>query len=767
MPSGMDWHKSRRRRTRMHHSEKNRPIWPGRSLFALLAMVVPILIGYVIHFQWTTPILDFDFDARTGRVYNVPPDSYADWAGLWPDDVIVVVDGIPFAEWLDAQVGVSMMEVRRDGQLLTLEVPILRLAKYNWLTLTSAIIVALVFWGVGVLLLWRRFLRTDVRLIFLLAQTFAVASLLLLSQPGYWLTPPWVMALCIACFHIAAPLLVHHLITFPVMLGSSRQRRWGLGVLYGLAFAGIVGVFFSNVLWTWLSVCYSTSVVVAAIGILVYVYARRAAPDDRRRLRLIVFGNLIAAIPPTLFYLLPVLVGSAFRMPKWLMGLFLIFAPLSYLYVTVRHNLFGIDRLLNRALVYALLSLGILLLYLGPFLLIYRLAPGDWLAQAMVAAGLTLLVGLAFDWSRKRVQRLVDRLFYGGWYDYPGVVETVSDALARSLDWAHLTDVLTRQVPALMQLRDGHLWIGTPDETLPPDSFGRHLRFVFPLEGRRCAAWTVESRRDGEAFTPSDHRILKTLADQAEIALNNVLLVDMLRRQLGEIREAQRRLLLSREEERSRLARDLHDGPVQVLVGLNMQLGLLLASFDDAVTPPDFSLTTMRAEVRELLSELRQVCTELRPPILDIIGLGAAIQALTEEWSAQCEVRVTLDLPPDATLRSLPENVAVNLYRVVQEALSNIARHAEARMVTVRLLWKGTRLILTVHDDGLGFSVPATFHDLTTTGHFGLVGMRERVDLIGGEWMLDASPGCGTTVRVVWQVPVREAAPSASIVSRR
>jgi len=751
----------------MNHAEKNRPAWPVRGLFALLALVVPILIGYVCYSQWRTPALDFDFDAQTGWVYDVPQGSYGDWAGLWPGDVIVAVDGIPFAEWLDPPVGVSMMEVRRNGQVLVLEMPILPLAKLNWLTLISAVVVALIFWGTGLLLLWRQFSRVDVRLLFLLAQVFAVAILLLLSQPGHWLTPPWTMSLCITCFHIAAPLLVHHLVTFPVRLGSPRQRRWGLGLLYGLALVSIVGAQSFQGLWVQLSVLYSTLEVVAALGVLIYVYVRRAAPADRRRLRLIVFGNLMAAIPPTLFYLLPAIVGSTYRMPKWAMGLFLVFAPLSYVLATVRHNLFGIDRLLNRALVYALLSLGILLFYLGPFLLIYRLTSGDWLAQAMVAAGLTLLVGLAFDWSRKRVQHLVDRLFYGGWYDYPGVVETVSDALARSLDWTHLMEVLTHQVPALMQLRGGRLWIGTPDETLPPDSSGTHLRFVFPLEGRRCAAWTVEPRRDGEAFTTSDHRILKTLADQAEIALNNVLLVDMLRRQLGEIREAQRQLLRSREEERSRLARDLHDGPVQVLVGLNMQLGLLLTSFDDAVTPPDISLTTMRAEVRALLSELRQVCSELRPPILDIIGLGAAIHALTEEWSAQCEARVTLDLPPDATLRFLPGDVAVNLYRIVQEALSNIARHAEAQMITIRLTWEGARLILTVHDDGRGFTVPTAFHELTTDGHFGLVGMQERVDLIGGEWMVDSSPGCGTTVRVIWQAPARETEPDAPIVSGR
>jgi signal transduction histidine kinase len=287
----------------------------------------------------------------------------------------------------------------------------------------------------------------------------------------------------------------------------------------------------------------------------------------------------------------------------------------------------------------------------------------------------------------------VDQLFYGGWYDYPGVVEAVSDALSRTLDREQLTDVLTRQVPALMQLHSGEFWIGeqgqSPPLLLSPSP---HLHFPLTFQQQVRGLWTVGLRRDGEDFSAADQRILKTLAHEAEIALNNTLLVETLRRQLDEIRasretlaQAQRQLLRSSEEERGRLARELHDGPIQALVGLNMQLGLLLGR---ASPPPAASggtlplsqtlgegegrgggegdssltdaLTAMRAEVRELLSELRQVCAELRPPMLDTLGLGAALRALAEEWSAQCGVAVQLDLPPDATLRPLPGEVAVN-----------------------------------------------------------------------------------------------------------
>jgi signal transduction histidine kinase len=213
------------------------------------------------------------------------------------------------------------------------------------------------------------------------------------------------------------------------------------------------------------------------------------------------------------------------------------------------------------------------------------------------------------------------------------------------------------------------------------------------------------------------------------------------------------RVIRAQEEERKRLARDLHDGPIQLLVGLNMQLGLLLAPLERESPSSVEELHAMRVEVRRLLAELRQVCAELRPPMLDTLGLGAALRALAEEWSAQCDVQVALVLPPDAALRSLPDDVSVNFYRVTQEALSNIAHHAEAHLTTIHLVWGDARLILTVQDDGRGFVIPATFHSLTTGGHFGLVGMQERVGLIGGEWTVSSMPGHGTTVRVVWQAP--------------
>jgi signal transduction histidine kinase len=152
--------------------------------------------------------------------------------------------------------------------------------------------------------------------------------------------------------------------------------------------------------------------------------------------------------------------------------------------------------------------------------------------------------------------------------------------------------------------------------------------------------------------------------------------------------------------------------------------------------------------VGQLLADLRRVCTNLRPPMLDTLGLGAALRALAEAWTDQHEISLTVQLPANTTLRDLPVDVAVNLYRVAQEALNNVARHADADHVLLRLRRKKSRLCLIVRDNGRGFVVPDHLRQLTVDDHFGLIGMQERVELIGGELTLTSSCGQGTTVRV-------------------
>lgn len=723
--------------------------WFWRGLLILTAVVLPALAGYVVYEQVRAPVFDANMDWDSGEISEVEQDSFANWAGFWPGDVILSVDGEPFPGW-PAEVGNYQSQVRRGAQVIELELPLVSMARVNLPALLGGVAVALVFWASGLLLLLRRFEQVEIRLLFLLSQALAVAILFPMSYLPKWHPSLWAMNLSVACLFISAPLILHHYLLFPVRLGAPRLRQWVMGALYLLAWLCVFLWLAEPVLGRRVGMAFTTCVVVAAMGALGYSYFRRASADERRRLRLIFFGALFGGLPVLLFYFLPSIFNLVPLMPLWMAGLFAALAPLGYLQAVLRHSLFGIDRLLNRTLVYAALSLGILILYLGPFLLIYRLAPGDWLAQMMTASGLTLVVGLAFERTRTTLQRLVDRLFYGGWYDYPGVVEQVSRALAGCIERGQLREALTRQIPGLMQLQGGGLYF---DEEARPESFSPGAQYSLNFQERTRATWTIGLHRDRDDLTESDCRILDTLARQAEIALGNVLLIETLRAQLNEIRasrealsQAQRRLLHSREDERARLARDLHDGPLQSLIGLNMQLGMLSPQAGNPA-----ALNEMRAEVRDLLNDLRGVCSELRPPMLDTLGLAAAIRSLADDWSAQNNVVMQLDLPSNAALQSLPGDVAVNLYRVVQEALTNVAKHARAKRVNIQLADEADGLVMLIEDDGRGFFPPSDINDLAAQGHFGLVGLRERVHLIGGTLDLRSSPGMGTRVHVEWK----------------
>ncbi len=718
----------------------------SRLLLFLLSLALPVLAGYVIYDQLRTPAFDADLDLETGRILAVEQDSYANWAGFWPGDVILSINGAPYPLW-PSEVGNYPARVRRGGQELTLEMPLVALATINLVSLLNGVLVALTFGGVGVFLLWRRFQQYALRLFFLLTQSIGIGLLFFLAYPDASKRPAWMAVLISIGFHFAAALVVHYYLTFPVVLGNPSQRCWAILTIYGGMLVALALRLSSTQSGLQISFFYNTLELFVATGLAAYVYRYRASPDDRRRLRIIVFGNIVSLAPLFILYLLPTILGIP-RSPDWVVGPFMIITPLCYFIAIARYHLFGIDRFLNRALVYAALWLGILLLYLGPFLLIVRFAPGDWLAQMLVSAGLTLLVGMAFERTKSILQRAVDHFFYEGWYDYPGVVENATRALASCTERGQLAEVLTRQVPGLMQLQGGELYF---DEDAPPAAACYDLAF----QGRVRAHWTLSPHRDRDELTASDRRILETLACQAEIALGNVLLIETLRAQLNEIRasrealsQAQHRLLRSREDERARLARDLHDGPLQSLIGLNLQLGLLQPGLAEST-----ALAEMRAEVRDLLSDLRGVCSELRPPMLDTLGLAAALRSLAEDWSAQSGVTVRLDLPELSALPALPGDTAVNLYRVAQEALANIARHAGAQKANISLATEGAGVKLTIEDDGRGFNLPAEIGNLTASGHFGLVGLRERVNLIGGKLSLDSAPGRGTRIRVEWRPP--------------
>ena len=260
----------------------------------------------------------------------------------------------------------------------------------------------------------------------------------------------------------------------------------------------------------------------------------------------------------------------------------------------------------------------------------------------------------------------------------------------------------------------------------------------------------VGSERD--PFTALGDSFLLALGRQVGAALENADLYERLESRSEDLKRLARRMVRQHEEERRRISLELHDETAQVFSTVKMQLGLVRESAGPGVAP---QLDRVLALVDTGIRSIRSVTSDLRPPLLDDLGLLAALRALVSDFSERCAIRATLDAP--ATLPTLGPDAELALFRAMQEALSNVARHAEAENVraTVGVEMTGDDRVLTlmVEDDGRGLGADArTVFD--RAGHRGLAGMRERMLAIGGSLEL-TSPDAGGT-RVLARLPLAE-----------
>jgi signal transduction histidine kinase len=205
------------------------------------------------------------------------------------------------------------------------------------------------------------------------------------------------------------------------------------------------------------------------------------------------------------------------------------------------------------------------------------------------------------------------------------------------------------------------------------------------------------------------------------------------------------KVLDATQQERIRLAADLHDGPVQELTALSYGLERVDRRLE--TQGPDAAralLGEQKEQLTEVTRTLRNLLSELRPPALDEHGLAGALKLYGDSFAKQANLNISVDAQVDH--RPAPE-VETIVYRVTQEALTNVTKHAQARHVWIRLTAEEHAVELTIRDDGIGFD-PAEAVRLLKDGHFGLAGMRERVELGGGRLELDSWPGEGTTIGV-------------------
>jgi len=267
---------------------------------------------------------------------------------------------------------------------------------------------------------------------------------------------------------------------------------------------------------------------------------------------------------------------------------------------------------------------------------------------------------------------------------------------------------------------------------------GAHTSLYVPLIVRGTAMGVVaahDKQATDPRFNDDDLRIAEIFAGRAAVA------VELSQRVA---RDALRRVVTAQELERRRLARELHDETGQALTSI--LLGL--RAVEDARETDELgaAIAGVRDLVRSTLLDVRRLAVELRPSVLDDFGLVAALERLTETFAEQTGMAVQFEelLPPG---ERLPSEVETALYRIVQESLTNVVKHAQATTVSIVLARKADSVSLVVEDDGVGFD-PGSPRE----GGIGLVGMQERVALLGGRLSIESHPGAGTTFQA--EVPL-------------
>ena len=583
---------------------------------------------------------------------------------------------------------------------------------------------------------------------------------------------------------LLAPLLVASHLTFPAV-SFAKYRIGVINAVFALACTLALLVVLNDWLLTpqgydlyeiyginlrqWVLVFFMISWVVS-VALLIRNRFLSHDPEVRRQTGIIIWGMVLGIGPFFVFTLLPYLLLGEEYLTGTYSILFLVLLPLAYAYVIFQRRLLKVDFIINRIVVWFILILLILIssvLVFSAMVAVFDLPP-----LLPIYAGLvTVLIALPVTALSRAVQAQVDRVLYGGHYDFATVTSSLAKQLAQTLDRERLVELLTQNMPQQMGIQLASLLIG--DGTRLEDGGGQSNLETRSLDGDLCkellkrrgplraaqlwsllplatqADWAefdwgevyaplifkeelrgiliLGRRAGGEVYSDQDLRIVATVAEQGALAVTNILLVEQLR-------GLAQQLVRSAEEERRRLASDLHDTVLQELFFIKQGM------YKNPANPK------MVDYLEESIQNLRRAIKAQRPPLLDG-GLPLALEGLVEEMQKVIGSSVSILWKSNlqGTL-GLNDEQAISIYRIAQEALNNALKHGKAQRIEVRLKQDIDRTIrLQVSDDGVGAPLPRQ-GDHRGQRHFGLALMQERALMIGARLHIQTAPGEGTTV---------------------
>ncbi|MBI3805152.1 MAG: GAF domain-containing protein [Nitrospirae bacterium] len=271
------------------------------------------------------------------------------------------------------------------------------------------------------------------------------------------------------------------------------------------------------------------------------------------------------------------------------------------------------------------------------------------------------------------------------------------------------------------------------------------------IKERVIGVLLLDETRYFRQFTQEEIQKIITLANQVSIAIENATLYQAVTKHMERLQTLSSAIVNIQEEERRRIAQELHDEAGQVLTGIKMNLEWVEKELNPAETAIKERIEAVKTQVGKIMEELRRLSYDLRPAILDELGLVPTLRWYIEEYNKR--TRTAVHLQTSGLQKRLSAKTEILLYRIIQEALTNVAKHAEAESVVLSLEKKDVHVHLYITDDGKGFEVKRYFSSSPMGRRgLGILGMKERVELAGGTFFIDSDPGQGTRISI--KVPI-------------
>lgn len=504
--------------------------------------------------------------------------------------------------------------------------------------------------------------------------------------------------------------------------------------------------------WTpWLSIPFIGLFWASWVFSQVYRYRRVSNTTERRQTKWVVFAvvmliltmlaiSVIGAFVPGYDLMSeeqPTPQSFFYMIAQGPLALLIASLPIAIAFSVLRYRLWDIDFFINRALVYGTLTVFVIVAYVivvGGLGALFQSSGNVF--TSLLATG---FIALLFNPLRQRLQRLVNRFVYGERDDPYAVLSRFGQNLESTLAADSILPAIVETIAHTLKLPYCAITFGDADSAKAA-AFGSPtssvIRLPLSFHSQVVGELHVAQRAPDEPFADAELRLLEDIARQAGVAIHNMRLTT-------DLQLARERLVTTREEERRRLRRDLHDGLGPKLAG---QILILEVVRDSLHAQPESRALVehLIEDSQTVVSEVRQLVHGLRPPALDEYGLVGAVRA----YAAQCEaggLRVRVSAPE--AVSPLPAAVEVAAYRIAQESLTNIVRHSQAKNCSLTLTMMDRNLKLEISDDGVGLP-------LQRKPGVGLASMRERAEEIGGWCVVENGENGGACVTATLPISI-------------